>query len=358
MYELLLKIVNYFNIPTIFLDIIWPVFPFIGVAALMIIVVLFLVLLERKLLALFTVRKGPNRVGPCGYFQTIADAIKLLCKEDIMPANSNKILFTVAPLIFFAPVMVIYGLVPFGENLVAIDIAAGVFAILAISSISSIGLVLAGWSSNNKFSLMGGLRSAAQAISYEIPLVISMLSVVVLSGSMNLQEIIKNQQGHYGLLNWFVFPSFLGFAIFFICIIAEINRVPFDLPEAESELVSGYNTEYTGMKFALFFLAEYAGLFIFSVLAVVLFLGGYTSPFGFYLSKILFSGNNLFLYIEQTCWLILKSYIVIFFVIWVRATLPRVRSDQLSAFSWKFLLPLSIINLFLVSIYSYLMQGS
>lgn len=356
MYELLLKIASFFNIPQIFVDIIWPVFPFVGVAILMIVVVIFLVLLERKLLALFTIRKGPNRVGPCGYFQTIADAIKLLCKEDIMPENSNKILFSVAPLIFFAPVMVIYGLVPFGEHLIAIDLAAGLFAILAISSLSSIGLILAGWSSNNKYSLLGGLRAAAQSISYEIPLIISALSIVVLAGSMNMQEIIKAQQGQFGLINWFIIPSFLGFVIFFICVLAELNRIPFDLPEAESELVSGYNTEYSGMKFALFFLAEYAGLFILSVLTVVLFLGGYSSPFGVYVSELLFGNNSLFVYAEQAFWLMLKSYAIIFLIMWVRATLPRVRADQLTAFSWKFLLPLSILNLFVVSIYSYLRQ--
>lgn len=349
--------VNNFNIPQIFLDIVWPVFPFIAIAALMVVVVIFLVLLERKLLAHFTIRKGPNRVGPYGYFQTIADAIKLLCKEDIMNEKSNKILFSIAPVIFFAPVMVIYGLVPFGEHLIAINIAAGVFAILAVSSVSSIGLILAGWSSNNKYSLLGGLRSAAQAISYEIPLVISVLSIVVLAGSMNLQDIIHAQRGCLGPLNWFIFPSFIGFIIFFICTLAEINRIPFDLPEAESELVSGYNTEYSGMKFALFFLAEYAELFILSVLTIVLFFGGYASPLGVYVSKLFFADNIFILYAEQLFWLMLKSYLLIFFIIWVRATLPRLRADQLSAFAWKFLLPISIINLFIVSIYSYFIKG-
>lgn len=360
MHKLYLEIINQLGIPQIVGDIIWPIFPFICIAILMVFVVIFLVLMERKVLAILTIRKGPNRVGPYGCLQTFADAIKLLFKEDIMPCGSNKILFTVGPIIFFAPVMVVYGLVPFGENLLAIDISIGLFAILALSSINTIGIILAGWASNNKYSLLGGIRSAAQAISYEIPLVICALSIVVLAGSMNMHSIVYSQDGN--ILHWNIWPAFIGFIVFFICSIAEINRIPFDLPEAESELVSGYNTEYSGMKFALFFLAEYAALFIISVVISTLFLGGYNSPFNDYMSLLLFKNsisNTLVLdtlvQLEQVFWIALKTYTIIFIMMWIRATLPRLRADKLMPFCWKFLLPLAFINLFIVAIYRHLM---
>lgn len=382
MYNIYLEIFNKLHLPEILAKISWSIIPFIGIAALLVFVVIFLVLMERKVLAWLTIRKGPNRVGPFGLLQTFADAVKLLFKEDIMSSKSNKILFTVGPVIFFVPVMVIYGLVPYTHSLFAINVAAGLFLILAVSSITTIGLVLAGWASNNKYSLLGGMRSAAQAISYEIPLVIAAIGVTVLAGSMNMNEIVSRQAGgilHSGILSWNilswnVWPAMIGFIVFFICSIAELNRVPFDLPEAESELVSGYNTEYSGMKFALFFLAEYAALFILSVLLVTLFLGGYLSPFGDYLSVIIFnkvlpatvslSGLiitkaqvlSLFVHIEQAFWIIAKTYFLLFMIIWVRATLPRLRIDQLMAFSWKFLLPLSLVNLAIVATFRYLIS--
>jgi NADH-quinone oxidoreductase subunit H len=362
MYNLYLNIFNKLGLPEILAQLSWPLIPFIGVAALLVIVVLFLVLMERKILALFTVRKGPNRVGPFGLFQTIADAIKLLIKEDIMSSEVNKLLFTIAPVIVFVPTMLIYCLLPFAGNLLAVNIAAGLFLILAVSSISTVGIVIAGWASNNKYSLLGGMRSAAQAISYEIPLMLSAISVAILAGSMNVIDIVEKQSS--GIFFWNAVPSVIGFAVFFICSIAEVNRIPFDLPEAESELVSGYNTEYSGMKFALFFLAEYAALFIVSVLTVTLFLGGYTSPLGVYISKYisdpLFHNQivtNLFISLEQGFWLVFKTYIVIFAIMWIRATLPRLKADQLMAFSWKFLLPLSLINIVIVSVYRYFIPG-
>lgn len=364
MYEYYLELFKYLHIPEILAQISWPVIPFIGVVVVMIFVVIFLVLMERKVLAYLTIRKGPNRVGPDGYLQTFADAIKLLFKEDIMSAQTNKILFTIAPVVVFFPVLVIYGMMPFTTHLFAINIAAGLFAILAISSLSTIGVILAGWASNNKYSLLGAMRSAAQAISYEIPLVVSALSVVVLAGSMNIKDIVTAQHGGNFLLDWNlmsfnIIPCFLGFIIFFICTIAEINRIPFDLPEAESELVSGYNTEYSGMKFALFFLGEYAALFIMSVLIVMLFLGGYLPPFKTYLVALLFGDYlpmwsfEILAHIEQVVWLMLKTYLVIFVIMWIRATLPRLRSDQLMSFSWKFLLPLSLINLVFIAFYKH-----
>lgn len=354
MYDLYAKIFNIIGIPEFFAQISWPVIPFAFVAALLVLVVIFLVLMERKFLAWLTIRKGPNRVGPNGFLQTFADAIKLLIKEDIMSKDTNKILFTLAPIIAFAPVMVIYGLMPFTEHLVAINLAVGLFLVFALSSVTTVGIVLAGWSSNNKYSLLGGMRSAAQAISYEIPLVVAVLSVAVLAGSLNLTEIVKAQEG--GLFHWNMVPAFIGFVVLFICSIAEMNRVPFDLPEAESELVSGYNTEYSGMKFALFFLGEYAALFIMSVLVATLFLGGYLSPFGTYISAFLFGKIlpaplvDMFIHIEQGFWLVAKVYALLYAIIWIRGTLPRLRADQLMSFSWKFLLPLAFVNLLVVSI--------
>lgn len=354
MYDLYAKTLNTIGIPEFFAQISWPVIPFAFVAALLVLVVIFLVLMERKFLAWLTIRKGPNRVGPNGFLQTFADAIKLLFKEDIMSKDTNKVLFTLAPIIAFVPVMVIYGLMPFTEHLVAINLAVGLFLVFALSSVTTVGIVLAGWSSNNKYSLLGGMRSAAQAISYEIPLVVAVLSVAVLAGSLNLMEIVKAQEG--GLFHWNIVPAFIGFVVLFICSIAEVNRVPFDLPEAESELVSGYNTEYSGMKFALFFLGEYAALFIMSVLVATLFLGGYLSPFGTYISAFLF-GNILpaplvdtFIHIEQGFWLVAKVYALLYAIIWIRGTLPRLRADQLMSFSWKLLLPLAFFNLLVVSI--------
>ena len=359
MFELYAKFLNIFGIPEIFAQITWPVIPFCCVAALLVFVVIFLVLLERRFLAWLTIRKGPNRVGPNGFLQTFADAIKLLFKEDIMSRETNKVLFTIAPIVVFVPIMVIYGLMPFTEHFIAINLAVGLFLIFALSSITTVGIVLGGWASNNKYSLLGGMRSAAQAISYEVPLVIAVLSIAVLSGSLNMLDIVKAQTG--GILAWNLWPALIGFVVLFICSIAEVNRIPFDLPEAESELVSGYNTEYSGMKFALFFLAEYSALFIISVLVATLFLGGYLPPFSEYVSVMLF-GNMLpapvveaFVHIEQGGWLVAKTYALILAIMWIRATLPRLRADQLMSFSWKFLLPLSLFNLVFVATIKFFM---
>lgn len=347
----------------------------------------FLVLNERKILALLTVRFGPNRVGPNGFLQTVADAVKLLFKEDIIPKGADKLLFNLAPVIFFAPTTIAFiPILSCATNnagpFLSCDLSIGILFILAISSIPVIGLVLGGWASNNKYSLIGGLRSAAQSVSYEIPMVLTVISMIVLTGSINLKEISDNQAG--GILNWNIlaigklplilnlFPlgknsiiglyglmllavCFILFLMYLISACAEVNRIPFDLPEAESELVSGYNTEFTGMKFALFFLAEYTALFIICCLASILFLGGVHLPTSFETEqKILQSlthtqfGN--FSWVLPSIVLMLKAYVLIFVSVWVRATLPRLRYDQLMSFSWKFLIPLSLINIFAAAI--------
>ncbi len=353
--------------------------------------VVFMVLMERKVLAWVTQRKGPNRVGPWGLLQTIADGVKLLFKEDVMTPGQDKLLFTLGPVIFFLPVFVLFALVPFtgaiaqdGEivfgGLLGIGLPVGALLLFALSSISVIGMVLAGWASNNKYSLIGGMRSAAQAISYEIPLVLAVLAVVLYAGSMNLMDIVEAQRGPLGMFSWFgIFLMPLSFLIFLISSIAEVNRIPFDLPEAESELVSGYNTEYSGMKFAMFFLAEYAALFVMCALTVVFFFGGFMSPLaGATLGGIhwtstlvgtpgLIAGLSLasalenmlgvasgsvapwIIQLEMVSWMVLKIYFFIFFAMWIRGTLPRLKPDQLMGFSWKFLIPLSLLNIFMVS---------
>lgn len=348
------------HLPQEVLLVIWGILLFTGIAVLGQAAVIFMVLMERKVLAWMTQRKGPNRVGPWGILQTLADGVKLLFKEDIMTPGQDKLLFTLAPAIFFLPVFVVYALIPFTDQLQGVALPAGALFIFAISSISVIGIVLAGWASNNKYSLLGGMRSAAQAISYEIPLVMAVLGVVIYTGSMELKTIVNAQS--QDIFHWFfIWLTPISFLIFLISSIAEVNRIPFDLPEAESELVSGYNTEYSGMKFALFFLAEYAALFAMSTLTAIFFFGGYYSPIGGFLTDKFGWGQALEAAVklpgiamltqqlEMVIWMLLKTYIFIFIAMWLRATLPRLKPDELMGFSWKFLIPLSLINIFLVA---------
>ena len=356
LYFLYIDFLHKYNLPEFIGMATFPLLPFCIVAAALIVVVIFLVLAERKVLALFTQRKGPNRVGPWGLLQTVADAIKLLCKENITPTGAEKFMFTLAPLLAFIPVMVVWGLIPFSSEFDFMSYSVSSLLFVTIASIPILGILLAGYASNNKYSLIGSIRSVAQAISYELPLVFVLISLVVLSSSMNLRQIVLSQSSIYPVFGWFIFPCFLGFLIFFICGIAELNRCPFDLPEAESELVSGYNTEYSGMKFAFFFLAEYAMMFIMCAFIATLFLGGFLSPFGFYLSEKIFGTSHfaqILVYFEQVFWIFLKTFFLIFCMMWVRATLPRLKSNQLMGFAWKVLLPLSILNLFFVCVYQY-----
>lgn len=355
LYSYYLEYLKNFGINEAIIIVSWYVLSFIIIAALLVGVVIVLVLVERKVLALFTSRKGPNRVGFWGCLQTVADAIKLLFKEDIIPEKADKFLFSIAPVIVFAPIMAVWGLIPFNSRFCVYDSVVGVIVFLSILSFPIIGVLLAGYSSNNKYSLVGGIRACIQTISYELPLFMSALSVVVLSQTLNINKIVV-AQGCSGILSWNFIPSFLGLVVFFVCSIAEMNRTPFDLPEAESELVCGYNTEYSGMKFAMFFLGEYAATFIISVFIATLFFGGYLSPFGYYLVEKMsfgFVATQFLIYIEQFCWLIFKTAVILFVIMWIRATLPRLRSDQLTEFAWKVLLPLSILNFFIVCVFKY-----
>lgn len=352
LYFLYIEFLTKHNIPQLFGDITFYVIPFCIVAVALILVVLFLVLAERKLLGFFTQRKGPNRVGFWGVLQTIADAFKLLCKENITPDKSDKFLFNLAPILVFVPMFAALGILPYSAEFTFVNTSTNVILYIILAAFPVLSIFLAGWASNNKYSLMGAARSIAQVLSYELPITFVILSIVVLASSMNLTGITLAQTSKFGLFGWFVFPCMLGFLILFTSILAELNRCPFDLPEAESELICGYNTEYSGMRFAMFYLSEYSMMFANAIFISVLFLGGYLSPFG----KYLFSSSFL-IYFEQAFWLFLKAFGLIFIMIWIRATFPRLASFDLIKFSWAFLLPLSILNLFIAVLIKYSFGG-
>jgi NADH-quinone oxidoreductase subunit H len=295
----------------------------------MLVGVMYAIYFERKVIGYMQVRIGPNRHGPWGLLQTLADVMKLLMKEDIIPTKVDRPIFLIAPVIAFAPAFMIFAAISWSENIPGADLNIGVLYIVGISSITTIGVLMGGWSSNNKYSLMGAMRSIAQMISYEIPLVLAIIGVVLLAGSLNLRDIVFAQQE--GL--WFIIPQFFGFIIFMIASIAELNRSPFDLPEAESELVSGYHTEYTGFRMAFFFLAEYVYAIAISAIATTLFLGGWLGPV-----------------LPGIVWFFLKMALVMFVWFWLRATLPRVRVDQLMAFGWKVLIPLALLNIVITAV--------
>lgn len=285
--------------------------------------VLFLVYLERRVLGRLQARLGPNRVGPWGLLQTTADALKLLAKEDIIPSEADRSLFVLAPLVVFFAAAMPFAVIPAGPGLVLVDLGVGVLFVVAFGSLAMLGYLMAGWASHNKYSLLGGMRAVAQLISYELPLTLSLLGVVLLAGSLSPARIVESQTR-----GWFILLQPVGFFIFFTAGLAEINRSPFDLPEGESELVGGYHTEYSGLRWALFFLAEYAGVFSLAALAATFYLGGWLGP-----------------WLPGPAWFFLKTFALVFVTFWVRGTWLRPRLDQLMSFSWKFLLPLSLINL-------------
>jgi len=295
--------------------------------------VAYLTYAERKIIARMQQRLGPNRVGPRGLLQPIADVLKLLQKEDIIPYNVDKPVFKIAPLISLVCAGTGVALIPLWESFVLSNLNVGLLFILALSSLSAYGVILSGWASNSRYALLGGLRSSAQVISYEIAMSLALLSVVVMAGSFNLQDIVKAQVA--SPFKVYLIPQVVGFFVFMVCALAETNRVPFDLPEAETELVAGYFVEYSGIRFALFYLAEYFGMVVMSALAVTCFLGGSAGPFE--VPRLPF------------IWFLLKLYVLLFFYIWVRATLPRYRYDQLMGLGWKVLIPLALANLFVTA---------
>lgn len=348
------------NIPEIVGDITFPILPFCIIAFAIIMVVLFLVLLERKILALFTQRKGPNRVGLWGILQTCADAIKLLTKQNVDTRGCDKFLFNAAPVLVFVPAMLLWGLIPYSSEFEFMGFSVTIILFIAVAALPVIGILLAGYASNNKYSLIGAIRSAAQIISYELPIMFVILSIVLLASSMNLKDIVLAQISVPPVLGWFVFPCVVGFIIMFICAIAELNRCPFDLPEAESELVAGYNTEYSGMRFALFFLGEYTMLFVMCLFMATIFFGGYLPLTGKYISEICFESSEflqVLIYFEQAIWLFTKTLILVLLIMLIRATYPRLNTAALMQFSWKVLLPLSIFNFMVIAIVKYFING-
>ncbi len=318
--------------------------------------VAYTVLLERKVIGRIQNRWGPSRVGPFGLLQPLADGIKLFLKEDLMPMSVERPLFVAAPVIALACALVSVAVVPFGQTfkIRGVDIFEvsnvniGLLVILGITSIGVYGIALSGWSSNNKYSLMGSLRASSQVISYELALGLSLVGVVLRAGSLNLRDIVNSQIGH-GFLSWNFFGGlqFVGFFIYIMAAYAETNRAPFDLPEAESELVAGYHTEYSSMKFAMFFMAEYANMLTVSCVATLLFFGGASSPFEGWIPAF---GPTWLQAILPIFWFVAKVFSFLFLYIWVRATLPRFRYDQLMSFGWKFLLPLAMANILATSL--------
>jgi NADH-quinone oxidoreductase subunit H len=281
-------------------------------------------------------RHGPTRTGPLGLLQTVADVLKLLLKEDTIPKKADRELFILAPAITFVPAFAVLATFPFTKTWQFADLNVGLLYYAALSSISTIGIVLGGWASNNKYSLLGGMRSAAQMISYEIPLVMSMVGVILMTGSLNMRKIVEAQGNWFW--EWNFLPQIIGFAVFIVAAISELNRTPFDLPEAESELVAGYHVEYSGFRFAFFMLAEYVYTFAIAALTTVLFLGGWHAPFPF------------LDFVPGILWFLIKMSFCVFFMFWLRATLPRVRIDQLMGIGWKVLLPLALANIFITAI--------
>ena len=287
---------------------------------------------ERKVIGWMQLRKGPNVVGPFGLLQPFADALKLLMKETIIPAGSNRLLFLIAPMVTFILALIAWAVIPWGEGIVLADINVGILYLFAISSLGVYGIIMAGWASNSKYAFLGALRSAAQMVSYEVSMGFVIVSVLILVGSLNMSDIVRAQDGSWGLLGWHWLPMLPMFVIFVISALAETNRAPFDLPEAEAELVSGYNVEYSSMAFALFFLGEYMNMILMSAITATLFLGGWLSPLPF----------APFTWIPGPIWMILKIALVLFIFLWVRATFPRYRYDQLMRLGWKVFLPLSL----------------
>ena len=313
---------------------IWITMQIVVIVVPLLLAVAYLTYAERKIIAAMQLRQGPMVVGPLGLLQPIADALKLLVKETVVPSGANKVVFIMAPMVTFTLALIGWAVIPFGDGLVLADINVGVLYLFAISSLGVYGIIMAGWASNSRYAFLGALRSAAQMVSYEIAIGLIIINVLITVGSLNLSEIVRAQQDL-----WFFLPHFPMFAIFIASILAETNRHPFDLPEAEAELVAGYNVEYSSMSFALFFLGEYANMILMSAIATVLFLGGWLPPFDV----------APFTWIPGPLWLIAKICFVLFIFIWARATLPRYRYDQLMRLGWKVFLPASLLWVVLTS---------
>ncbi len=333
---------------------VWMPLPMLIVLIGSTVAVLIAVWMERKVSAAAQQRIGPEYIGPLGILAPLADGLKLVFKEDIVPAKADTLLFTLGPMIVVVPVFLSFLIVPFGQNLLISDVGMGIFLWIALSSVVPIGLLMSGYASNNKYSLLGGLRATAQSLAYEIPLALAVMAIAMMSNSLSTVDIVQQQAG-FGLLGWNIWRQPVGFVVFLIAALAECERTPFDLPEAEEELVAGYQTEYAGMKFALFYLGSYVNLTLSALLVSVLYLGGWESPIPVSLISTVFNVS------ETTPWLqvitgavgivmtLAKTYAIVFFTVLIRWTIPRVRIDQLLDLGWKFLLPVSLANLLITA---------
>jgi NADH-quinone oxidoreductase subunit H len=315
---------------------VWALFRIVLIVLPLLGAVAYLTLAERKVIGYMQVRNGPNRVGPMGLLQPIADALKLMTKEIVVPSDANSFLFVLAPVLIIMPAMAAWSVLPFSPELVLANVDAGLLFIMAITSMGVYGVVVAGWASNSKYAFLGAMRSAAQIVAYEIAMGFALVGVLVMSHSLNLVEIVHQQEGMLGFLQWNWVPLFPLFVVYFISGLAETNRAPFDVAEGESEIVAGFHVEYSGMTFAVFFLAEYANMILISALTSILFLGGWLAPFSFLPSGMI--------------WLLLKTACVLFLFLWCRATFPRYRYDQIMRLGWKVLIPVSLVWLLVVAL--------
>ena len=318
------------------LELAWTLTKITAIVGPLMLGVAYLTFAERKIIGYMQVRIGPNRVGPRGWLQPIADALKLLMKEVIIPTNSNRFLFVIAPVLSIAPALAAWAVIPFSNTMVLANIDAGLLYILALSSVGVYGVIIAGWAANSKYAFLGAMRSAAQIVSYEIAMGFALGGVLIAGGSLNLVEIVEAQRG--SLVHWFWLPLLPLFVIFFISGVAETNRAPFDVAEGESEIVAGFHVEYSGMTFAIFFLAEYANMILISVLTAVMFLGGYLSPF-----EGIPVLEGLFAWVPGMVWLLAKTCLFLLFFLWFRATFPRYRYDQIMRLGWKVFIPITIV---------------
>jgi NADH-quinone oxidoreductase subunit H len=335
---------------TLMTYLVWPLVKFLIAFVIVQLIVVAMTWVERRMLGFMQARLGPNRVGPWGLFQGIADPVKLLLKEDILPSSSEKIAYFLGPMLPLIPAFIVFTLIPYGPppTFTVTRVNVGLLLILAVTSTAVYGIILGGWASNNKFSLMGGLRSAAQMVSYEVPFGLSIVGVLMICGSLDLVQIVRYQETNA----WNVLPQFVACFIFYVAMVAENNRTPFDLPEAESELVAGFHTEYSGMKFAFFMLAEYAMMIVNSCLMVTLFFGGWTlGMFEVGLTTSVLRGMGFFGGVLGVAIFITKVMMFMLVYIWFRATFPRFRFDQLMDLGWKWLIPLSLANIFVTAIF-------
>ena len=338
MIDFLMTIVDWVTAHTV----LYTILKIVAIIAPLLLTVAYVTYAERKVIGYIQVRIGPNRVGPFGLLQPIADGLKLMLKEVILPTNSNMYLFVIAPVLAIGPALAAWAVMPFDAHLTLANIDAGLLYILAITSMGVYGIIIAGWASNSKYALLGALRSAAQVVSYEIAMGFALVGVLVAAGSLNMGDIVLAQQG--GFWHWYWLPLFPLFVVYFISGVAETNRAPFDMAEGESEIVAGFHVEYSGMAFAVFFLAEYADMILISMLAAVLFCGGWLSPFeGVPLLEGWFS------WVPGIGWLILKTWVFLFLYLWFRATFPRYRYDQVMRLGWKIFIPVTLVWLVVVS---------